>query len=78
MTLDELCECSADQLDKLTSEERTRILSPYFTVTRPELAVRERKTHAAPIKVDYNMLQGIKELGKLGIDATHLLGGRKK
>jgi len=78
MTLDEMCECSADQLDRLSPEEHTKILSPYFIVTRPEMAVRQRPTHAAPVKIDYAMLQGIKQLSAMGIDASHLLGGRKK
>lgn len=38
MTLNELLECSAEELEKLTEAELTHRLSPYFTVTRPNLA----------------------------------------
>lgn len=38
MTLEELFESSADELDKLSDEELRKYFEPYFQVTRPEMA----------------------------------------
>lgn len=42
MTLEELYECDADTLGKLTPEELHKHFSQYLTVTRPELAEKPK------------------------------------
>jgi uncharacterized membrane protein len=37
MTIQELANLTADQLEALSEKEKIEILSPYFNVTRPEL-----------------------------------------
>lgn len=44
MTIEQLCECSADELAKLTDEELTNYLSPYFKATRPDM-IDKTKIH---------------------------------
>lgn len=43
MTIEQLLECSADQLEKMTEAELLQHFAPYLTVTRPELAEKPLK-----------------------------------
>lgn len=45
MTLEELLESSADELDKLDDKQLLEYFKPYFAVTRPEMA---RKASDSP------------------------------
>lgn len=38
MTIEELLECSAEQLEKMTDVELLKYFEPYLTVTRPDKA----------------------------------------
>ena len=40
MTIEELLDLSADELEKMTDEELKVIFKPYETITRPELATK--------------------------------------
>ena len=45
MTLEALLHCEEpDTLEKLTDKQLDEILSPYYNVTRPELAAVEKKS----------------------------------
>lgn len=46
MTLEELCECSAEQLEAMTDAQLTEHFKKYFPVTRPEQARVVRQTAA--------------------------------
>jgi hypothetical protein len=41
MTLEQLLECDAATLEKMTDEQLLEHFKPYLTVTRPELVVRK-------------------------------------
>jgi hypothetical protein len=43
MTLEELAELSSDKLKALTDDQLKEILTPYFVVTRPELAPKPQQ-----------------------------------
>jgi hypothetical protein len=43
MKLEDLCECNADALEKLSDEELDKIVMPYWNVTRPEMAALQPK-----------------------------------
>lgn len=88
MTLENMCNASADQLAGLSQSELEAILSPYLHVTRPERALKpigqERKEQAskevqrqflAPGKVE-----ALESLKSQGVDIGALLGNinRKK
>ena len=50
MTIEELLDCDANTLEKMTDAELLKHFEPYLKVTRPELAVKpETKSHARPI-----------------------------
>lgn len=42
MTIEELCECSSEQLEQMTDSQLLEYFKPFLTVTRPEYAARER------------------------------------
>lgn len=44
MTLEEMANCSADVLEKLSSEELEAACSPFYNVTRPELAPKPQRS----------------------------------
>lgn len=46
VTLEELCECSAEQLEAMTDAQLTEHFKKYFPVTRPEQARVVRQTAA--------------------------------
>lgn len=73
MTLDELLECNADTLQKMSDEELVKYFEPYFNVTRPERITRA--TPSTP-SVSPEMQQKLKLLASLGIDVK--LGKKKK
>lgn len=76
MTLDELADLSAEKLEAMDDKELTAILSPYFNVTRPELAPRPQ-AKASP-SVDPAVRQGVEKLAALGIDMSYLLKRKKR
>jgi hypothetical protein len=43
MTIEELLECSADKLEKMTTEQLLSWFGPKLKITRPELARQERR-----------------------------------
>jgi hypothetical protein len=51
MTIEQLLDCSADELEKLSDTELEKILAPYFNVTRPELGAHVKKTSTSNAKV---------------------------
>lgn len=76
MTLNELLDGDIETLEKMTDTELLAYCQPYFNVTRPELAVRDRGP-AAP-RVDPVMVKKVADMAKLGIDVSYLLKPRKK
>ena len=42
MTIEELLDCSADKLEKMTDAELEEFFKPYLDTTRPELALIKR------------------------------------
>lgn len=43
MTLEQLCNSSADELEKLSQKELEEFFAPYLNVTRPERVRQQRK-----------------------------------
>ncbi len=43
MTIEQLLNCSADKLEAMTDEDLTKHFLPFMTITRPELAAKERE-----------------------------------
>jgi len=72
MTLDDLLLISADEWDKLSLEELTKILEPYFSVTRPPDKTTpkgkqiETMNKKRDMKKDLSALEA--KLKKLGFD----------
>lgn len=64
MTLEELYECDADTLLKMTDAELEAHFAPFFHITRPEQAT---KKFVAPI-LDPAMQLKIKQLQAMGIE----------
>lgn len=78
MTLEDLLECSADELEKLSDTELTELLAPYFKVTRPEIAGKMQRTSGVakqPKKVeDWDKMQK----QKLAFDMAAKMGIKLK
>jgi hypothetical protein len=49
MTLEQLLDCSADELEAMTDAELLQHFEPFFKVTRPELAPRPVRQNADPL-----------------------------
>lgn len=76
MTLDQLADLTAEKLEALDDKELTAISSPYFNVTRPELAPRPQAK--ATMQVDPAIKHGVAKLAELGIDMSYLLKRKVK
>jgi len=74
VTLEELFDCSAEKLQAMTDEELCKHFEPYFDITRPERAVREK---AAPA-ISPDMQLKLKQLASLGIDVSLPIKRKKK
>ena len=72
MNLEELLDCSAEQLEALSDEELTRFFEPYFSITRPEQVSRVRKTDNSIVKAAMTpeMKKKVDAAAALGIDLT--------
>lgn len=71
MNLEQLLDCSADELEKMTDAELLEHFKPYLTVTRPELITRiERKTVADTLHPEKanEIRQKCAKLRAMGID----------
>lgn len=75
MTIEEILNCSADQLEKMTDAELLQHFAPYLNVTRPDLAAKpERKSSAgnkdrssAP-SLDDKMAKAMAIMKNMGMD----------
>jgi len=77
MTLEQLLDCNADELEKLTDSQLNEFFSPFYNVTRPELAPKPNKGFE-PSPVDFATRQKVVQLQALGIDVSMILQQRKK
>ena len=78
MTLDQLLECSADELEKMTDAQLLEHFKPFLDVTRPERArVAKSKTqHTPAVFMTPAKKKSLSVLAGLGIDID--LGGKRK
>ncbi len=74
MTLEELFDLPASKLEAMTDEELRAHFDPFFDITRPERAVREK---AAPA-MSPDMQLKLKQLASLGIDINPAAFKKKK
>lgn len=79
MTLEELLESSADELDKLDDKQLLEYFKPYFAVTRPEMArkvsessgIRSSGQSSAPTnKLTKEQQEVLTRLAAQGIDIS--------
>lgn len=79
MTLDELLDMSADKLEAMSDEELIAYCTPYFNITRPELAPKPtsgiRQIQPA---MSFKDKQDVAQLKELGIDVSHLFATKKR
>lgn len=74
MTIEDILQCSADQLEAMSDAELEKHFAPFLNVTRPEMAaVRESaKTsaikHKNNVRNDPNFLKGLELLKQHGIE----------
>ena len=48
MTIEELLECDADTLEKMTDQQLLEYFTPYLKVTRPEMVAVSKAVDGAP------------------------------
>ena len=79
MTLDELLDCNATVLEAMSDEELIAYCSPFFNVTRPELAPKPT-SGVRPMQpvMSFKEKQDAAKLAELGIDVTHLFAIKRK
>lgn len=83
MTLEELCDCSADQLEKLSQVDLEKILSPYLNVTRPERVVRisgesRLSEQTKAVFLSPGKVAALKSLQDVGIDLEFLKNTKRR
>ena len=77
MQLEELADLTSDKLCKLTDKELIEILSPFFTVTRPELVVRKTAIKTEAMLLSPEKRKAFALLAEEGIDLDFLRRKRK-
>lgn len=77
MTLEQLLEASASELEKLSDADLQKHFDKYLKVTRPELAPRAIKK-AAPAPISFKRQQTLKALAAEGIDTSFLFDKRRR
>lgn len=55
MTIEQLLECSADQLEAMSDAELIQYLSPYFEVTRPQPTKQKQEGTPAKVTVEQKL-----------------------
>lgn len=78
MTLEELLECSADQLSALTDEQLMKHFAKYLVITRPELCVKPKAKQEQETRESFEKKQKVRQLAELGIDVSYLMKRKKK
>lgn len=71
MTLEQLLNSSADELEKLTDKQLEDFFAPYFKVTRPELAEKPEQNKPrtyTPNPMEEKRKKAIEMAKKLGIE----------
>lgn len=79
MTIEQLLECDAETLEKMSDEELLKYFQKYLNVTRPEQAVRatpKQSTYVEPMTDKKKELLAI--LAANGVDTGALLKHRNK
>ncbi len=78
MSLEEICECDAATLKKMTDIELLEHFKQYLTVTRPELAAKQPRTTQQPaIKLDPKKQAALATLAAGGLDLSFMKRKKK-
>ncbi len=78
MTLEDLCECDAETLKKMTDTELLEHFKQYLTVTRPELAAKQPRTTQQPgLKLDPKKQAALAALAAGGLDLSFMKRKKK-
>ena len=80
MTIEELLECDADTLTKMSDEELLKHFQQYLCVTRPELIVRDKPkaVEARPEPMSEKKKMLLELLAANGVDTGALMKHRNK
>lgn len=81
MTLEQLLDCSADQLEALSDSELTQILAPKFPQTRPEFAGKvvpksvklQKSKSSEELEKDSKKREAMRLAKSMGIDLGNLI-----
>lgn len=79
MTLEDLLNMSADKLCQMTDEELNTYCTPYYHITRPELAPKP-VNGIRPVQpvMSFKEKQDVAKLQELGIDVSHLFTAKRR
>ena len=84
MTIEEVAELPYEKLKALTKQQLDEILSPYYKVTRPELAgKKEKKSNVTPVANPFAGMseakrQALLSLQEEGVDLSSMFRKKKK
>lgn len=79
MTIEEIVECDADTLEKMSDEELLKHFQKYLTVTRPELAVKPstKKSTEPAIYISPQKQEALRLLAESGVDISFIKRKKK-
>lgn len=81
MTLDQLADLDADELEKLTPQQLEEILKPYFNITRPEIAGKRdsgKKEEQLKVYIPPHKQKALELLKEQGIDVNEFMKKKYK
>lgn len=82
MTIEELCECSADELEKMSDEQLLSYFKEHLTNTRPEMVqtrqATERRSSLETVYVSPSKQKALQFLAAEGLDMSFLNNRKKK
>jgi hypothetical protein len=77
--LEEICNCSADELEKMTDQQLLEWFKPMLDISRPERATAvAKKQEQKMVQSNPKLAAGLKLLEGLGVDSKGLLQPWKK
>jgi len=81
MTIEQILDCSADQLEALTDEQLLEYFKPFLNVTRPELAPKKERSSLSQgtlMPINTKTIAAAEQLKSLGIDVSYLFHKKSK
>lgn len=77
MTLEQLTKCNADELEKLTDAQLLEHFKPFFNVTRPEFAQKQKKQEQPTMYLSPQKQAMLRLLADEGVDIKAIVTNKR-